>query len=209
MMKNVIFVFLTVLCFTACNKENAIQEPIATSEQNEVLNFINEHYPEFVIGSNNNKAITLRNNGNGTITQNEPIRIRYQSGPTDIEVGHCAIARTQQGAHFTMHASGLTPGEEVQIAMSLGNYDENCEELPFLPVNLYFDVLLLGYETVNPAGNLNFNTFLANGDNSSPLFPWPFNHPGMIDSKQALLFVVIDGAQPEGQDLVCSLPVCQ
>lgn len=222
-MKTLFFALFTACLLVACQQETIMTDETTT----EISQDIREEYRDFIPTYLEDialdfeddhieirKRMNLSKSVNLDKVEMRRLRVRSLSGTelddTAQEGSFCAIMRTDKGVHFYILAYGLTPSTTADVSMSLANHDDNCELMPFAPFNLQFDILNLGQGIVNEEGTLRFETFLKNGDNSNPRFEWTFNHPGMINSRTAHLFVVIKGAgQAEGQDMVAGfLPPC-
>lgn len=207
-MKNVLCL-LTLLFLLACQQETDLQpkediQPSVDVQTNQdLLTYIHENYSEYLFDENE-EGVASDRNGNGSIAINEPIRLRIDGDFTDIVYGHCSIIRTKHGTHVSLHVSDLVPGEIANVTLFAINYDEDCD---FLPGFSTADLIQLGEPVVNPAGKVNFNYFLANGDNTNSLFPFPTQ--GVVKATQADIVVRLrEGGLPDGHDLFKGSLVC-
>lgn len=222
-MKNLFFGLLTIVLLAACSKEDSIlqqqevQEELLIEKSTELPEGLKNEFRDLLPSRKFNSFSEILPGSKKAENEKKDFEIQILGGDPNVDIdegiaGHCIITRKKDGTHFRIHATGLTGGEEAQVSISLANYTTACELQPFFPINLQFDVLRIGTKEVNPAGILNFEVFLENGDNSGsilPLFPPAFApSPGITNAQTAHISVFVRSGGQVDQGLATSFLGC-
>ena len=138
------------------------------------------------------------------------VNVHNFAGTAVIPNDGASLSRNSDGVFATISTSGLTPGNVVTLWWAIFNNPELCAVPGCGPSDLNNPAVngsaqYGGGYVVGANGRADFSGYLAEGDNTGfailPPFPnMPNPSPGIVDSKTAVIHVVIRNHGPASAD---------